>query len=153
MQNMGHRHHFKHHRFHGHHHGSSSLTRFFIALLVAIGTYFLATKFIANSIFLWIEAGAWIYFSFLLYKRAFRWANRVSMADDLAFWGLRILGGAVFVIGIYIAFFVGVASLLTTNSAPISIPIYILLAGLILLGLFIAFRTNRRYSVVGIWRA
>jgi len=129
------------------------INRFFTALLLAILTYFLARYFINNSLFLWLEAGAWIYFSFIIYRRAFRWANRVSMADDLAFWGLRILGGAVFIVGIYISFFTLLASAFTKNSASMSIPIFSLLAGLVLLGLFIAFRTNRRHNVVGIWGA
>jgi len=123
-----------------------------MALLFAILAYFLAAK-INNSLFLWLEAGAWIYFSFVLYKDVFVWANRVSMANDLALWGLRILGGLVFFVGMYIGLITLVASALITNSASASIPIFSLLAGLVLLGAFIAFRTNRRHNVVGFWNA
>ena len=138
--------------FNLHHFGSSKTGRFFIALLIAVAAYLLAVN-ITNSLFLWLEAAAWIYFAFILYKDVFIWANRVSMADDLAFWGLRILGGFVFIFGIYMAFFTAVASIFSRGVAAMSIPIYCLLGGLILLSAFIAFRTNRRYPTVGFWNA
>jgi len=129
------------------------ISQFFKALIVALLSYFLATYFLGNDIFLWLEAGAWIYFSFVFYKKAFRWANRVSMADDLSFFGLRVLGAIVTLGGIYFGFAVLFASVFVKNSAQIAIPLACLLLGLIALGAFIAFRTNRRHPVVGIWRA
>lgn len=130
-----------------------SVKTFLIAWILAIVTYFLAASYIGNSTLLWIETIAWIYFTWIIYRGAFRWANRVSMADDLAFWGLRILGGFVVFIGLYVGFAVLFASFFVNNSAPLAIPLGCLLFGLILLGAFIAFRTNRRHNVVGIWRA
>jgi len=129
------------------------INKFFVALVVAVISYFLATKFIENNYFLWIEVGACGYLAFLIYKPAFKWANRVSMADDLSFFGLRILGAVVVFVGLYFGFAVLFASIFVRNSAPVIIPIVCLLGGLIILGGFIAFRTNRRHHVVGIWRA
>ncbi len=128
------------------------ISLFFKALVLAAATFFLAYNF-NSTLTLVLEAGAWIYFAWVLYKKAFRWANRVSMADDLAFWGLRLLGIAVVFVGVYIAFFGLLAAALTPGSAPTAIPLFVLLAGLVLLGVFIAFRTNRRHHVVGVWRA
>ncbi len=129
------------------------INRTFQALILAILTYILAVNFTNYSIFLWIEAGAWLYFSFFLYKRVFKWANEVRMSDDLAFFGLRILGGVVLVIGVYVGLFVLLKSALIEGSVTYYIPIYSLLLGLIVLGTFIGFRTNRRHKVVGFWRA
>lgn len=128
------------------------MSKFIKALLIAVAGFLLAYYY-KNTLTLWIEAFAWIYFTFILYRKAFRWANRVSMADDLKLWGLRSLGVIVFIVGVYACFAVGVASIFTKNPAPMSIPMFTLLGGLVLLGMFIAFRTNRRHQVVGIWRA
>ena len=76
----------------------------------------------------------------------------MSAADDLAFFGLRILGGIITFVGI-ILFATTITASFTIGLAPEAIPIYCLLAGLIMLGAFIAFRTNRRHRVVGIWGA
>ncbi len=126
---------------------------FFVALIVAIASYVLAVKFIENSLFLWIEFFAFAYLTILIYRKPFKWANRVSMADDLSFFGLRILGGIVVVVGFYIGFAVLFASFFVKGSAPAAIPLSCLLFGLVALGVFIAFRTNRRHQVVGFWRA
>jgi len=129
------------------------LNSFIISLLLAITTFFLAKNFIGNPLFLWLEVGAWIYFTIFVYRRAFRWANRISMADDFAFFGLRILGAMVIFVGLYIGFFILMGMFFVENSTFIAIPLICLLGGLVLLGAFIAFRTNRRYRVVGFWRA
>ncbi len=126
---------------------------FFKALTIALITFVLAYYYPQYEILLWIEAGAWSYFSFILFRRAFRWTNKVSMADDLAFFGLRILGGIITIVGMYILFATLIASAIVKGSAYQSIPLYCLLTGLILLGAFIAFRTNRRHKVVGIWES
>lgn len=124
---------------------------FFKSLFLALITFFLATQYPQQNILLWIEAGAWIYFSFIVYRGAFRWANNVSMGDDLAFFGLRILGGIITFVGVYLMFATMFAAMFVKGSAPTAIPIVSLIVGLILLGVFIAFRTNRRHRVVGIW--
>jgi hypothetical protein len=126
---------------------------FFKALILAVLTFVLAYYYPQYDLLLWIEAGAWLFFSFILFKKAFRWANRVSMSDDLSFFGLRILGGIITVVGVYVLFATLFASVLVRGSAPQSIPLYCLIAGAIFLGAFIAFRTNRRHHVVGIWNA
>jgi len=129
------------------------INKFFKALILAIVTFFLAYKYPGYALLLWVEAGAWAYLSYVLFRRVFRWANRVSMADDLAFFGLRILGGVVTLVGGYFLFATVLASVLVRDSAPQSIPLFAIIAGLMLLGLFIAFKTNRRHHVVGVWRA
>ena len=129
------------------------ISRFFKALIVAILFAYLAYMMPQYSILLWVEAAAWIYFSFVLYRKAFHWANRINLGNDLAFFGLRLLGGAIVLVGFYIGFFSLLATALTPNSASQAIPIFMLLAGAMILGLFIAFRTNRRHHVVGIWQA
>lgn len=129
------------------------INSFFKSLILILISYFLAINFRGNVLFLWIEFLASVYFATIVFKGVFRWANRVSMADDLAFFGLRILGAVVAFISIYLFFAVGLASILVKNSAPESIPLYTLVAGLFFLGAFIAFRTNRRHHVVGMWNA
>lgn len=151
FENRGNR--FKKNKFHMPRIRVPRLNKLIIAIIIAVATYFLAVSFIGNDLFLWLYAGACIYATILIYKPAFRWANRVNMANDLSFFGLRILGGAVVLIGIYFGFAVLFASLFVRNSAPITIPLVCLLLGLIALGGFIAFRTNRRHRLVGIWRA
>lgn len=129
------------------------INNFFMALILVVVSYFLATNFLENNLFLWLETAACFYLTFIILKPVFKWANRISMADDLSFFGLRILGGIVVFVGIYFGFSVLLASVFVRDSAPITIPLICLVLGLIFLGAFIAFRTNRRHNVVGVWRA
>lgn len=128
------------------------ISRFFKALTFAILTFFVSSYW-TNGMTLFIELIAWSYFAWVVYNKAFLWANRVSMADDLSFWGLRILGILVVIVGAYIGFFSILAAIFVKGSAPAAIPLFSFLIGLILLGAFIAFRTNRRHKVIGIWSA
>jgi len=123
------------------------------SLIVAVITLTLAYNYPQYSLLLWIEAISWVCFSYILFRRVFRWANRVSMSDDLAFFGLRILGAVITVIGVIFFFVTSLATSFSPGSAPLNIPIYSIITGLIILGAFIAFRTNRRHNVVGIWGA
>lgn len=120
--------------------------------LFALVTLYLAFTF-QSDILLILEFGVWSYFSFLFYKKAFRWANSASMADDLSFFGMRIVGAVCSVVSVWIGFAVFLSTLFVKNSLPIKIPFITFLAGLFFLGAFIAFRTNRRHHVVGVWRA
>lgn len=128
------------------------LNSFVVSIILAIATFFLAF-YVNYTLTIILEVIVWIYFSCKLYVGAFKWANRVNMGNDLAFFGLRILAGIIVLVSIYVGFVLMLSSILVKNSVPIVIPLFILLFGLIILGVFIVFRTNRRHNIVGIWRA
>jgi hypothetical protein len=130
------------------------ISKFFLVLIVAVASYFLAFYYPKNTLFLWIEFFAWAYLTILIYRKPFRWVNRVSMANDLTFFGLRVLGAIIDIVIIYFSLGFLFASMLVGGTpAPINIPIFCLLAGLFGLSTFILFRTNRRHNVIGVWRA
>lgn len=128
------------------------LNRFIISLILAIATFFLAF-YVHYTLLVVLEAIAWIYFSYNLYIGLFKWANRVNMGNDLAFFGLRILAGIIVLVGIYVGFVLMLSSVLVRNSASVVVPLFILLLGLIIFAGFIVFRTDRRHQVIGVWRA
>ncbi len=128
------------------------VNKLFKSLILACLTLIIAYNF-ESSLWLILEAVTWSYSSVILYAGIFRWANRINLADDLSFFGLSFLGGVVSVLAIWLGFSALIGSILVKNSLSLTLPIIILLVGLFFFGAFIAFRTNRRHHVVGVWRA
>jgi hypothetical protein len=128
------------------------LNIFFISLVLAIGTFFLAF-YVHKGIFIFLEVLAWIYFSYYIYRGVFRWVNRINLGNDLAFFGLKALAVIIILVGFYVGFAVLLSFVLVKNFTSLGVILSILLLGLMVLCGFILFRTNRRHQVIGVWRA
>jgi hypothetical protein len=115
-----------------------------ISLTAAILFSFL-TYYVRQSLFNFLNTLSWIALAFYLYRDLFHIVNGLDMADDLKLWLLRIAGAIVAIFGLFLGLTMCFASSLA-NSDPIANGISILLIGLGILGLFMIFRTKRRYG-------
>jgi len=116
-----------------------------VQLNSAIGRYYDWLFFIVSSI-------AIISLTILTAKKI----NSINLASDLACWGLRLLGGVFAFAGFIVFFFVSFAFAATviSNVTWVSQGIFWVTGiCLFLLGAFCEFRSLRRYSLMGIWRA
>ncbi len=125
---------------------------FFKSLFIALASFLLAF-YMPNNITLLVEAAAWIYFSFVLFRGRFLWANNIYAGNDLNFWGLGLIGFLSAFFGVIITIIFTIRAIFIDGSAIMNIPILTLSIGLIILGAFISFRTERRHQTVGVWRA
>jgi len=112
-----------------------------VAAIVLSGSYYLFHIGLIKA----VSALTWVIFSFFLYRRVFHYINSVDMSDDLKYWAMRIGGAIITLIGLFFAFpFLFTAVLFRYE--PFTMGIAIVIGSLAVLGAFIAFRTNRRYT-------
>jgi hypothetical protein len=104
--------------------------------------------YIDNLYLYLIETVSWIIFAFNFYIGAFNKANEVRLSNDLYFMGMRILSAILFLISGYFFLVIILSSIRVTNSTSILIPIGVMTAGLLLLSMFMIFRTERRHAHV-----
>ncbi|MDD3083785.1 MAG: hypothetical protein PHP82_02070 [Candidatus ainarchaeum sp.] len=94
------------------------------------------------------------YIVLMLTWLALKYINSFSMHSDLTNWGLRILGGLIGTFGIFSLMFSSFVSLFAFatkfNSWMLNLPLLISLC-IIIIGAFMAFRSNRRYPMIGVW--
>jgi len=86
----------------------------------------------------------WVVFSFYLYKRAFIFVNSLDLANDLYLWLLRGLGVVIAGVGLYFGLLILLAGSIFGLDA-FSVGTSIIFLGLAALGIFMVFRSKRRY--------
>jgi len=114
--------------------------------------------YLKNGIGYFIEFCAWCYLDYFIYRSAFNRVNRMHLGNDLSFFLLRAIGAISAAIGVMFVWAFLYGQLMTglqtgIDTTAITLPFIVLFMGLIMLSAFIAFRTNRRHRVVGIWNA
>ncbi len=121
-------------------------------LIFAVVSLVLAfTTFYAKNGFLrFLNIISWSILSFYLYKDIFGLVNLLDMSNDFLLWILRIVGVVIGFIGLFIggtSFFVGlVMNSDPMNADPLSMGVSIIFFGLGFLGVFMVFRSRRRYA-------
>lgn len=88
---------------------------------------------------------AWTVLAIYLFKDIFGLVNLLDMSNDLYLWLLRIAGAIVAPVGLFFGgtfFFAAMVA----NADPFTTGVSILFTGLGCLGLFMMFRTRRRYG-------
>ncbi len=125
---------------------------FFISITLALVSFYIDYGFLR-----FINIISWVVLSFYLYKDSFGLVNLLDMSNDLKLWSVRILGGLFAFFGMYIGImmiFFGLIGLPNMNNLaepseiiadPFTMGIGVLFMGLGLLGIFMVFRTKRRY--------
>ncbi|MDD5416517.1 MAG: hypothetical protein PHU12_00915 [Candidatus Aenigmarchaeota archaeon] len=114
--------------------------------IVAFVFSYIASYYSSVELFGWINTILWLVFAFYLYSGAFHYTNSLDMSNDLAMWVSRIIGGVIAFFGLYFGFALLVAnSLFMGGTNALSVGIAIIFLGLGLLGIFMLFRTKRRY--------
>jgi len=112
-----------------------------IVIALAISALAFYTK---SNLLKWISALSWIFADYFIYRKAFQATNKLDLSNDLAFFGIRILGGIISFVGLFFGILFLVAGLVIGGD-PLSVGFGIIMLGLAVLGAFIAFRTQRRY--------
>lgn len=103
------------------------------------------------------KIGDWIIFLLLLYLVVVgSWAlakiiDRINLASDLYCWGLRLLGGLLFIFGVVVFASSSVTLVFSEVSAVSGNILWILGICMMLLGVFMEFRSFRRYPMIKIW--
>ena len=137
------------HHFHKHHHERH--LRIFkdwkkVLIFAALSVFLAYISFYQkNNILKILNLISWTVLTFYIYKDIFKLTNLLDLSNDLILWILRIIGGIIAVIGLFLGggmFFMG----LLFNADPLSMGISILFFGLGFLGLFMLFRSHRRYG-------
>jgi len=114
-----------------------------ILVIVSVAIAYLAFQF-NSKILKFLNITSWCLLSFYLYKDIFGLINLLDMSNDLLLLVLRIVGGIIGFIGLVIggtSFFVALAM----NTDPLSMGVSIIFFGLGFLGIFMVFRSKRRY--------
>ncbi len=115
-----------------------------LSFVVAIVVSLISYK-ITNSALRWINALAWFVFAYYLYRGLYRKANKIYLASDLNYITMRLIG--IIITGIAGLFgFAFYLSMMLTGYDPFITGILILILGFGGLGLFMFFRTERRYG-------
>ena len=130
-------------------------------LFVLVSTFFRKHKVVSSVVFASIisiiaysvqfprlrslNALVWIVVDYYLYRDVFKHVNSIDISDDLKFWGVRIVGLIVAVIGFSFGFIYYAAAGMS-HYDPAYTAIAVLAFGLCALGVFMLFRTNRRFA-------
>lgn len=101
--------------------------------------------YLDNTFLKVINIFSWFVLSFFLYKQIFFLVNRIDLSNDLNFVIMKIIGVAFAFTGLFIGgtFFLGGVIM---NLHPITMGVGILILCFGFLGLFMVFRTKRRFN-------
>ncbi len=113
----------------------------FLVVSLVITIVALQTK---NPFLKLLNIVSWSIFSVYLYKGIFGWVNLLDMSNDLLLWILRTIGAIFCLVGLLVGWTMFFAGLIF-NVDPIGTGLGIIFLGLGFLGVFMLFRSRRRY--------
>lgn len=148
----GHRNHPNYNQFHSERHfwEKRSTQRTILSFVAAIVISLVSYK-ITNSALRWLNIIVWFVFAYYLYRGLYRKANKIYLASDLNYITVRLIGVVITGIAGILAFSFYL-SMMLVGYDPIVTGILILILGFGGLGLFMFFRTERRYTHIYINR-
>ena len=115
-----------------------------VFFIVSIVLTFIAFTY-QNVYLKYLNIFSWIILTFYLYKDIFGLVNLLDMSNDFLLWILRIIGIIIGSVGLSfggIMFFTG----LIKNADPLTMGLSTVFFGLGFLGVFMVFRSRRRYA-------
>lgn len=120
-----------------------------ILVIVSVTIAYIAFQF-NSKILKFLNITLWCALSFYLYKDIFGLINLLDMSNDLLLWISRIVGVVIGFIGLFMGgtyYFVALLqdSTIFLNSSPLNMGVSIIFFGLGFLGIFMVFRSKRRY--------
>jgi hypothetical protein len=113
---------------------------FIIAIVIAVTAFYSQDGLLKTANII-----GWFAFSFFLYKNVFVKVNAIDMASDLNLIVFRIVGGIIAFVGLYFGLYTLFFAIIG-NMDPLTVGVSIIVSGFGALGLFMGFRTKRRYA-------